>query len=87
MAISCCQATIVGTRTKLPPVEKRIVNVQCCLVYENGVYKKVDEKIALESKNQERFYFMDSDSWGNMLKVSAERVGRIKEYEQFPCVK
>jgi len=48
----------------------------------------VPESVALKYFNPlARFYFMDGYSWGNVLKVSAERDGRIKEYEQFPCVR
>jgi hypothetical protein len=47
----------------------------------------VEEKVAVGMFSPaSRFYFMDGESWGNVLKVSAERAGRIKEYEQFPCV-
>ena len=57
------------------------------MVKSGADFVTVPEEVALEFyEADERYYFMDATSWGNLLKVTAERDGRIDEYEQFPCV-
>ena len=88
LATSCCPAVTIGKLDKLPQVKERPVEVQCCFVSVGDRWIMVPESVALKYFNPlARFYFMDGYSWGNVLKVSAERDGRIKEYEQFPCVR
>lgn len=79
---------MTASRPALPQVKQRPVEVKCCLVQRTATqYEHVDEKTARGMLSPaSRFYFMDGESWGNLLKVSAERAGRIKEYENFPCV-
>ena len=77
----------VGMRPALPAIEERPVDARCCLIPVSGakgLYRFIDE--AESSKLPNRLYFMDSVSWGNALKSAQERDGRIREYEQFPCV-
>lgn len=79
---------MTGNRPALPKVKERKVDVKCCLVKaSDSTFTFMDEEIArVMFSDDKRFYYMDGISWGNLLKVSAERQGRIKEYEQFPCV-
>lgn len=87
MAISCCREKILTARNKLPPIQVREINVQCCFVHGGDGWIVVDENIALKHYSDSKLYFLDSQSWENLLKSTAERDGRIREYEQFPCVK
>ena len=86
-ATSCYPVATNPKIAKLPPVQERKVETRCCLVQKDGQWMEIDEKTAksLYSDNL-RYYFMDGESWGNLQKVAAERRGRIREYEQFPCI-
>jgi len=78
---------VLTKREKLPPIKRRRVEVKCCLVSTGIGFTDVPEETAVEFyEPEERFYYMDGNSWGNLQKVAAERDGRINEYEQFPCV-
>jgi len=81
-AISCYRAGVYSYPR--PNIVERKVDVKCCLVQTSAfVFSFVDEDTARQTyPPDKRFYYMDGNSWGNLLKVSAEREGRIKEYEE-----
>ncbi len=81
MSSTSCPATL-AVRPKLPPAKPRPVEVRCCLVKDGDGWKQIDEKAALRLYSPSmRYYFLDGASWGNLLKTTAERDGRVRECE------
>ncbi len=86
MATGCC-AVASGKIKRIEPSMERKVNVMCCLVKKGDVFVEVKEDDALNFYSPGlRFYYMDGDSWGNLLKNTAEKNGIIRQYEKYPCV-
>lgn len=88
MATSCCRATSLVKVDKIARLTGRPVDVKCCIVEAKGRMVKIDEETALKLYSPAlRFYYMDGNSWGNLLKNVSEKDGIIKQYEFYPCVK
>ena len=85
--MSCSQARANRRLSQIPHAKYRKVEIKCCLVEMDDELFKIPEGEAIEIFSPtDRIYYMDGESYGNLLKNVKEGDGIIRQYENYPCV-